>query len=78
MKRTAYEDDVIIANLNHKINRKAMIARMIDEQWDRASEEHYENWILEDEYIEKALACEQAFAETLETPVGGAVSRYII
>lgn len=61
-ERTACSD-VILKSVDHKINRKAMIEREIA----------FASW-RGTEYIDK---CEEAFAETVKTPVGGAVRRYI-
>lgn len=56
---------VRIESLNHKINRKAMIDGAI-------------MFALLDDNQGKVNKLEEYFDETLYTPVGGAVSRYIM
>ena len=70
--------NVRLMDLNHKINRKAMLTSVAQSYYSKANEKHYENWMLEDECIRKGNAYQEAFAQTLATPVGGYVDRYVM
>lgn len=74
MRERITNHDVVLKDINHKINRKAMIASAI-RFYDFASDNS--NWLYTEEMQRKVLLCEEAFSETVRTPVGGCVRRYI-
>lgn len=67
--------EVKLNSLNHKINRKAMLINQYDFYYRMYRGEY--NWMSEDEYKEKMFAIEEAINETVATPVGGYVRRYV-
>lgn len=67
---------VKLNSLNYKINRKAMLFNQYNFYYDLYHEE--DNWMLEDKYKEKMFAIEEAIEETVATPVGGYVRRYVV
>lgn len=76
MRKRAQSTKVRLNSLNHKINRKAMLAEGANRAHDVAYSE--ENWVLADAALEAGMAYEEYFEETLRTPVGGYVSRYLV
>ena len=76
-RRREMKTDVRLMDLNHKINRKAMLADIAHDYYTEANEYHYENWMLEDECLRKGNRYMEAFDQTLATPVGGYVDRYV-
>lgn len=67
--------DVVLMNLNHKINRKSMIDVEINRICQEAHE--CENILLYDKMLELLGRYEDAFTETVKTPVGETVLRFV-
>ena len=75
--RNTVSNDIKLASLHHKINRKAMLLSTAQYYFNEADGYHYDNWMLEDQCIERGSRYIEAFNQTLSTPVGGYVDRYI-
>lgn len=76
MRIRTSEQEIRLNSLNHKINRKAMLFAGMERAYKGSCFE--ENWMLADEMFEAGMAYERYFCETLRTPVGGMVSRYLV
>lgn len=67
--------ELTLVSLNHKINRKAMLLAGSKRAFGAALSE--DNWLLADAALEAGKAYEEYLEETVRTPVGGKVSRYL-
>lgn len=63
---------VVLKDLHHKINRKAMLQSIADMEWDEYSKFHDEKDAVE------AEAYERAFEETLHAHYGDELDYYIM
>lgn len=63
---------VVLKDLHHKINRKAMLQNIADMEWDEYSKFHNENDAV------AAEAYERAFEETLHAHYGDELDYYIM
>ena len=69
------KSEVQLMSLAHKIARKAGLARQLADSWAEYCAE--DNWLREDDIMRRIESLEEAFDETVATPVGGYVRRYI-
>ena len=62
---------VVLADENHKINRRAMLFSMLDEEYRLLREAVLEaNWMIEDKHIENICRIEDALYELMRAKVG--------
>ena len=66
---------ITLKNVNHKINRKAMIENLIAEaESDITFADYFSAY---DQYIDYIEHLKCAYNQTVNTPIGGKVDRYI-
>ena len=70
---------VVLANENHRINRRAMLFSMLDEEYRLLREAILEaNWMIEDRHIENICRIEDAIYELLRAKVGDELTYCVI
>ena len=67
---------VILADENHRINRRAMLMDMIEETLQLHSQEN--NWILRDRYTDDLCKIEEALDELMRAKVGDELTYCVI
>ncbi len=67
---------VILADENHRINRRAMLFSMIDERLELRREE--DNWIVRDRYTDEISKIEEALDELMRAKVGDELTYCIV
>ena len=67
---------VILADENHRINRRAMLMDMIEETLQLRSQEN--NWILRDRYTDDLCKIEEALDELMRAKVGDELTYCVI
>ena len=67
---------VILADENHRINRRAMLMDMIEETLQLRSQE--DNWILRDRYTDDLCKIEEALDELMRAKVGDELTYCVI
>ena len=67
---------VVLADENHRINRRAMLYDMIDETLQLRSQEN--NWILRDRYTDDLCKIEEALDELMRAKVGDELTYCVI
>ena len=67
---------VILADENHRINRRAMLIDMIDERLELRSQE--DNWIVRDRYTNDICKIEEALDELMRAKVGDELTYCVI
>ena len=70
---------VTLASIHHKINRKAMLFSMLDEEYRLLREAILEaNWMIEDRHIENICRIEDALYELVKAKVGDELTYCVI
>ena len=67
---------VILADENHRINRRAMLMDMIEETLQLRSQEN--NWILRDRYTDDLCKIEEALDELMRAKVGDELTYCVV
>ena len=67
---------VVLADENHRINRRAMLIDMIDERLELRSQE--DNWIVRDRYTNDICKIEEALDELMRAKVGDELTYCVI
>ena len=67
---------VILADENHRVNRRAMLIDMIDERLELRRQE--ENWIVRDRYTDDICKIEEALDELMRAKVGDELTYCVI
>ena len=67
---------VVLADENHRINRRAMLMNMIDERLELRREE--DNWIIRDRYTDELCKIEEALDELMRAKVGDELTYCVI
>ena len=67
---------VVLADENHRINRRAMLMDMIEETLQLRSQEN--NWILRDRYTDDLCKIEEALDELMRAKVGDELTYCVI
>ena len=66
---------VVLADENHRINRRAMLFSMLDEEYRLLREA---NWMIEDRHIENISHIEEALDELMRAKVGDELTYCVI
>lgn len=74
MRYRQKDTDVKLTSVNHKINRKAMIQKELDYFYKEYFDLENSNCDQTLKYIDRL---EDAFSETVKTPIGSYVTRFI-
>lgn len=70
---------VTLTSIHHKINRRAMLFRMLDEEYRLLREAVLEaNWMIEDRHIENICRIEDALYELAKAKVGDELTYCVI
>ena len=67
---------VVLADENHRINRRAMLMDMIDDRLELRSQE--DNWIVRDRYTDEISKIEEALDELMRAKVGDELTYCVI
>lgn len=67
---------VVLADENHRINRRAMLFDMIDERLELRR--HEDNWIVRDQYTDEICKIEEALDELMRAKVGDELTYCVI
>ena len=67
---------LVLADENHRINRRAMLMDMIEETLQLRSQEN--NWILRDRYTDDLCKIEEALDELMRAKVGDELTYCVI
>ena len=67
---------LVLADENHRINRRAMLFSMIDEEWELYRET--DNWMIEDQHLNNIRKIEEALDELLHAKVGDELTYAVI
>lgn len=67
---------VVLADENHRINRRAMLMDMIDERLEMRRQE--DNWIVRDRYTDDISKIEEALDELMRAKVGDELTYAVI
>ena len=67
---------LVLADENHRINRRAMLIEMIDERLELRREE--DNWIVRDRYTDDICKIEEALDELMRAKVGDELTYCVI
>lgn len=77
--REARATRVTLTSLHHKINRRAMLFSMLDEEYRLLREAVLEaNWMIEDKHIENICRIEDALYELVNAKVGDELTYCVI
>ena len=74
--REARATRVILHDINHKINRRAMLFSMLDDRLELRRQEN--NWIVRDHYTDEISKIEEALDELMRAKVGDELTYCII
>lgn len=70
---------VTLTDIHHKINRRAMLFRMLDEEYSLLREAIVEaNWMVEDRHIENICRIEEALDELIKAKIGDELTYCVI
>ncbi|MDY5910903.1 MAG: hypothetical protein SPJ62_02595 [Inconstantimicrobium porci] len=67
---------VVLADENHRINRRAMLMDMIDYRLELRR--HEDNWIVRDRYTEEICKIEEALDELMRAKVGDELTYCVV
>lgn len=67
---------VVLADENHRINRRAMLFSMIDEEWELYRETN--NWMIEDQHLNNIHKIKEALDELMRAKVGDELTYCVI
>ena len=67
---------VVLADENHRINRRAMLFDMIDDRLELRSQE--DNWIVRDRYTDEISKIEEALDELMRAKIGDELTYCVI
>lgn len=66
---------VTLTDIHHKINRRAMLFRMLDEEYSLLREA---NWMVEDRHIENICRIKEALDELIKAKIGDELTYCVI
>ena len=74
--RNRINSKVTLTDIHHRINRRAMLFSMLDEEWELYRETN--NWMIEDQHLNNIRKIEEALDELMRAKVGDELTYCVI